>query len=88
MTDKNYGHSGYTTDNVTERDFLRTEGDPGAAGYTIKEALTLARSTVSLYYILILGHCKLTLFIFEMIDHCLLLVLFFFTYVKGKSSDI
>ncbi|KAK6946497.1 LOW QUALITY PROTEIN: hypothetical protein RJ641_014041 [Dillenia turbinata] len=29
----------YNADNVTERnDFLRTEGDPGAAGYTIKEA--------------------------------------------------
>ncbi|XWS62608.1 hypothetical protein CRYUN_Cryun06bG0025700 [Craigia yunnanensis] len=33
-------------DNVAERDFLRTEGDPGAAGYTIKEAVTLTRSTI------------------------------------------
>ncbi|XP_021849655.1 transcriptional elongation regulator MINIYO isoform X2 [Spinacia oleracea] len=36
----------YTADNVAERDFLRTEGDPGAAGYTIKEALALTRSVV------------------------------------------
>lgn len=28
------------------RDFLRTEGDPGAAGYTIKEAVALTRSVV------------------------------------------
>lgn len=35
-----------TGDNVAERDFLRTEGDPGAAGYTIKEAVTLTRSMV------------------------------------------
>ncbi|KAK6946492.1 LOW QUALITY PROTEIN: RNA polymerase II-associated protein 1, N-terminal [Dillenia turbinata] len=34
----------YNADNVTERDFLRTEGDPGAAGYTIKEAVVLTRS--------------------------------------------
>jgi len=34
------------TDNVTERDYLRTEGDPGAAGYTIKEAVALTRSVV------------------------------------------
>ncbi|KAI4297816.1 hypothetical protein L6164_037681 [Bauhinia variegata] len=33
-------------DNVTERDFLRTEGDPAAAGYTIKEAVALSRSVV------------------------------------------
>lgn len=33
--------------NVSERDFLRTEGDPGGAGYTIKEAATLIRSMVS-----------------------------------------
>ncbi|XVE85990.1 hypothetical protein DITRI_Ditri18aG0000100 [Diplodiscus trichospermus] len=33
-------------DNVAERDFLRTEGDPGAAGYTINEAVALTRSTV------------------------------------------
>lgn len=36
----------YYTDNVTERDYLRTEGDPGAAGYTIKEAVALTRSVV------------------------------------------
>lgn len=38
----------YNVDNVTERDFLRTEGDPGAVGYTIKEAVALIRSMVSL----------------------------------------
>ncbi|GAB2267806.1 hypothetical protein Dimus_002781 [Dionaea muscipula] len=43
---KNLDQSGYSADNVAERDFLRTEGDPGAAGYTIKEALALARSVV------------------------------------------
>ncbi|KAK4340503.1 hypothetical protein RND71_041965 [Anisodus tanguticus] len=31
---------------LSERDYLRTEGDPGAAGYTIKEAVALARSMV------------------------------------------
>ena len=40
-------HSGYNTDNVSERDFLRTDGDPGAAGYTLKEAVALTRSVVS-----------------------------------------
>ncbi|KAK9286641.1 hypothetical protein L1049_015041 [Liquidambar formosana] len=39
-------HSSYSAENVTERDFLRTEGDPGAVGYTIKEALALTRSVV------------------------------------------
>lgn len=39
--------SGYSADNVSERDMLRTEGDPGAAGYTIKEAVVLTRSLVS-----------------------------------------
>lgn len=39
-------NSGYTVDNVSERDFLRTEGDPAAAGYTIKEALALTRSVI------------------------------------------
>lgn len=39
----------HVTGNVSERDFLRTEGDPGAAGYTIKEAVSLTRSVVSLY---------------------------------------
>lgn len=38
---------GHSADNVAERDFLRTEGDPGAAGYTIKEAVQLTRSVVS-----------------------------------------
>ncbi|PWA96454.1 Armadillo-type fold [Artemisia annua] len=33
-------------ENASERDFLRTEGDPGALGYTIKEALALTRSVV------------------------------------------
>lgn len=40
--------SGYSAGNVSERDLLRTEGDPAAAGYTIKEALVLIRSVVSL----------------------------------------
>ncbi|KAK2974314.1 hypothetical protein RJ640_026875, partial [Escallonia rubra] len=38
--------SGYNADNVAERDFLRTEGDPAAAGYTIPETLALIRSVV------------------------------------------
>lgn len=38
----------HSVDNVSERDFLRTEGDPGASGYTIKEAVALTRSVVSL----------------------------------------
>ncbi|EYU37998.1 hypothetical protein ABFS82_02G004000 [Erythranthe guttata] len=38
--------SGYSADNVSERDFLRTEGDPGASGYTIKEAVALSRSVI------------------------------------------
>lgn len=33
-------------DNAAERDYLRTEGDPGAAGYTIKEAVALTRSVI------------------------------------------
>ena len=37
---------GYAADNLTERDYLRSEGDPGAAGYTIKEAVALTRSVV------------------------------------------
>lgn len=36
----------YTTDCAAERDFLRTEGDPGGAGYTVKEAVSLTRSIV------------------------------------------
>ncbi|XP_031269938.1 transcriptional elongation regulator MINIYO [Pistacia vera] len=35
-----------SADNVSERDYLRTEGDPGAAGYTINEAVALTRSAV------------------------------------------
>ncbi|PHT41945.1 hypothetical protein CQW23_20799 [Capsicum baccatum] len=38
--------STYAEQNLSERDYLRTEGDPGAAGYTIKEAVALARSMV------------------------------------------
>ncbi|XAR72666.1 hypothetical protein NMG60_11019383 [Bertholletia excelsa] len=34
------------SENVAQRDFLRTEGDPAAAGYTIKEAIALTRSVV------------------------------------------
>ncbi|XP_022943843.1 transcriptional elongation regulator MINIYO [Cucurbita moschata] len=37
---------GYSTENVASRDFLRTEGDPSAAGYTIKEAVALTRSVI------------------------------------------
>ncbi|KAF8652118.1 hypothetical protein HU200_063068 [Digitaria exilis] len=33
-------------ENVGERDFLRTEGDPAAVGYTINEAVALTRSMV------------------------------------------
>ncbi|KAI3956718.1 hypothetical protein MKW92_050943 [Papaver armeniacum] len=40
-------HSQYNADNIAERDFLRTEGDPGALGYTIKEAIALGRSMVA-----------------------------------------
>lgn len=36
----------YGSENAAERDFLRTEGDPSAIGYTIKEALALTRSVV------------------------------------------
>ncbi|KAL5703051.1 hypothetical protein ACHQM5_028192 [Ranunculus cassubicifolius] len=35
-----------SVDRIAERDFLRTEGDPGSLGYTIKEAVALSRSTV------------------------------------------
>jgi len=42
-----YDNSCYDVDNIVERDYLRTKGDPGAAGYTIKEALELTRSVVS-----------------------------------------
>ncbi|XP_008448341.3 transcriptional elongation regulator MINIYO isoform X1 [Cucumis melo] len=37
---------GYSTENVASRDFLRTEGDPSAAGYTINEAVALTRSVI------------------------------------------
>ncbi|XP_057500992.1 transcriptional elongation regulator MINIYO-like [Actinidia eriantha] len=46
MTGNTSTRCGYTADNVSERDFLRTEGDPAAAGYTIKEAVALTRSVV------------------------------------------
>ncbi|GAV86607.1 RPAP1_C domain-containing protein/RPAP1_N domain-containing protein [Cephalotus follicularis] len=53
VVDNNFGQIAETgdsvqhsVDSVTERDFLRTEGDPGAAGYTIKEAVALTRSVV------------------------------------------
>ncbi|KAG0577827.1 hypothetical protein KC19_5G184600 [Ceratodon purpureus] len=36
-----------TVRNVAERDFLRSEGDPAAMGYTLKEAADLVRSTVA-----------------------------------------
>lgn len=36
----------YNGETVVERDFLRTEGDPAALGYTIKEAVALIRSMV------------------------------------------
>lgn len=32
---------------ISERDFLRSEGDPAGMGYTLKEAADLVRSTVS-----------------------------------------
>lgn len=38
------GH--YNPDSVAERDFLRSEGDPAAIGYTINEAVSLTRSVV------------------------------------------
>lgn len=41
----------YSVENASERDFLRTEGDPGALGYTIKEAIALTRSVVGYYTI-------------------------------------
>lgn len=41
-----------SADNVGERDYLRTDGDPDAAGYTIKEAVALSRSVVSLLCLL------------------------------------
>ncbi|AQL04127.1 transcriptional elongation regulator MINIYO isoform X2 [Zea mays] len=34
------------SESVAERDFLRTEGDPAAVGYTINEAVALTRSMV------------------------------------------
>ncbi|XP_072985715.1 transcriptional elongation regulator MINIYO [Typha latifolia] len=39
-------HVQYNADNVAERDFLRTEGDPASVGYTIIEAVALIRSMV------------------------------------------
>lgn len=46
----------HNADNVGERDFLRTEGDPGAVGYTIKEAVQLTRSVVSKHHTLFLNY--------------------------------
>lgn len=45
---KNANYSQYNATNVAERDFLRTEGDPAAVGYTINEVVALIRSMVSL----------------------------------------
>ncbi|XP_075515229.1 transcriptional elongation regulator MINIYO-like [Primulina tabacum] len=45
-TGNTLSQNGYSTDTVSERDFLRTEGDPGAVGYTITEAVALTRSVV------------------------------------------
>lgn len=45
-TGNTLSQNGYSADTVSERDFLRTEGDPGAAGYTITEAVALTRSVV------------------------------------------
>lgn len=50
LTGDNSAQNKLSVDNVAERDYLRTEGDPGAAGYTINEAVALTRSTVSFYY--------------------------------------
>lgn len=84
-TDNNSVRCGYNADNVTERDFLRTEGDPGAAGYTIKEALALARSTVSLYHFLVPSHSKFTLFNLETIGHWFSMSFSSLCCVKGKE---
>ncbi|XP_038985186.1 transcriptional elongation regulator MINIYO [Phoenix dactylifera] len=45
FTQKQYNGQ-YNVENVAERDFLRTEGDPAAVGYTINEAVALIRSMV------------------------------------------
>lgn len=37
------------SESVAERDFLRTEGDPAAVGYTINEAVALTRSMVCFF---------------------------------------
>lgn len=34
-------------DNVFDRDYIRTDGDPGAAGYSIKDAVALCQSMVA-----------------------------------------
>lgn len=41
------------SESVAERDFLRTEGDPAAVGYTINEAVALTRSMVRFLYTLL-----------------------------------
>ncbi|KAF5727128.1 putative RNA polymerase II-associated protein 1 [Tripterygium wilfordii] len=43
---KSSAYHRHNAEDVTDRDFLRTEGDPSAAGYTIKEAVTLTRSVI------------------------------------------
>ncbi|XP_050206788.1 transcriptional elongation regulator MINIYO isoform X2 [Mercurialis annua] len=40
------GDNNDSTVNVSERDFLRTDGDPAAVGYSIKEAIELTRSVI------------------------------------------
>lgn len=47
------GH--YNPDSVAERDFLRTEGDPAAIGYTINEAVSLTRSVVCSTLVRLIG---------------------------------
>ena len=50
-----YNSSSHVADNVGERNYLQTEGDPGAAGYTIKEAVALTRSVVCYLMYLSIG---------------------------------
>ncbi|KAI4367245.1 hypothetical protein MLD38_023007 [Melastoma candidum] len=44
--DDKHGSNSQLSSDVAERDLLRTEGDPGALGYTIREAVALTRSVV------------------------------------------
>ncbi|KAJ4826906.1 hypothetical protein Tsubulata_006133 [Turnera subulata] len=48
VADESGTDNGYNVGNVAQRDILRTEGDPDAAGYTIKEAVQLSRSVIPL----------------------------------------